>query len=156
MKEQLLKLNKPRKTIIRKIKKIRNSKTEFIRYGSKNLKRLKTGWRKPKGLDNKVRLSRKGYLPTPNIGYRSPKNIRNIHPSGFIDVLVSNLDELKKLDPNIHAVRISHTVGLRKKLEISRIAKDMKFKLVNPPKEKESEKETESEESEENVEGGSL
>lgn len=145
--------DKTRKTLIKKIKEVRNAKIEFIRYGSERLKRLETTWRKPKGLDNKVRLGRKGYLPAPNPGYRSPKNIRNIHPSGFFDMLVSNPSDLEKLKPDIHAVRIRHTVGLKKRLEIAKAAKEEGFKLINPPKEKEAEKETESVKSTETKEG---
>ncbi len=142
------------KKLLKQVKKARDIKTKFVRYGSKQFKKLETGWRKPKGIDNKSRLGRKGYLPTPNAGYRTPKKIRKIHPSGFLEILVSKPSDLEKFNQNIHAIRIRHTVGLRKKHEILRTAKEKGLKVINPPKEKVVTEKSETEESSK-PEGGS-
>lgn len=122
------------KKALRKILKLKRKIPRFIRQESYRYKRLETGWRRPKGLDSKMRLKRKGYNPLPNIGYRTPKSFRNIHPSGYVEVLVHNPNELKNLDPKIHAIRVAHTVGRRKRLEIEKVAIEKGIIILNPLK----------------------
>ena len=129
--------NKVPRGAVKRISRIRNSRPKFKRYGSERLKRLETGWRRSRGIDSHVRLRCRGYPLSPNIGYRSPKNIRNLHPSGLIDILVSRPADLENLNSNIHIIRIAHQVGLKKRLEILKTAKKQEFKLINPPKEPE-------------------
>ncbi len=88
-------------------------------------------WRKPKGIDNKMRLQLKGYPPIVKVGYRNPKSIRGLHPSGLVPVVVSNLGELEKLDPKTNIIYISSTVGLRKKLILVQKAREKGFKIAN-------------------------
>ncbi len=88
-------------------------------------------WRKPKGIDNKMRLQLKGYPPIVKIGYRNPKSIRGLHPSGLVPVVVSNLGELEKLDPKTNIIYISSTVGLRKKIILVQKAREKGFKIAN-------------------------
>jgi len=91
-------------------------------------------WRKPRGLDNKIRLEKKGYPPKVKIGYRGPKRVRNLHPSGFEEVLIHSPDELVGLDPKKHAVRIAASVGLRKRLMIVQRATELGLRVLNPGK----------------------
>ena len=143
----------PTKTI-KGISRVRNSRPKFKRYGSERLKRLETGWRRSKGIDSHVRLRCRGYPLSPNIGYRSPKNIRNLHPSGLIDILVARPADLENLNSAIHIIRIAHTVGMKKRLEILKIAKKQKLKLINPPKEPERKKETKNDSKSDKSAGG--
>ncbi|MGC9051842.1 eL32 family ribosomal protein, partial [Pyrobaculum sp.] len=41
---------------------------------------------------------------------------------------------LSRLDPKIHAVRIGGTVGLRKRIEIVKKARELGFYVLNPGK----------------------
>ena len=52
--------------------------------------RLTPNWRKPKGKDNKMRLQVSGVPPLVKIGYRGPRFARGLHPSGYIEVMVSS------------------------------------------------------------------
>lgn len=133
MKEEPNKINIRRK-ILRKILKLRRKIPRFIRQESWRYKRLETGWRRSKGLDSKMRLKKKGYNPLPNVGYRTPKAFRGIHPSGYIEVLVHNLKELENLNPKTHAIRVAHTVGKRKRIEIEKVAREKGITILNPLK----------------------
>lgn len=48
-------------------------------------------WRKPKGIDNRVRRRFKGQYLMPSIGYGSSKKTRHMLPTGFRKVLVHNV-----------------------------------------------------------------
>lgn len=40
-----------------------------------------------------------GKSEMPAIGYRTPRAVRDLHPSGYNDVLVHNMAELEDLNP---------------------------------------------------------
>jgi LSU ribosomal protein L32E len=106
---------------------------DFIRADAWKVKRLEdSGWRRPKGLDTKMRLKRKGWPPVVNIGYRKIKEARYLHPSGLVEVLVHNTEEVKKLDKNKHIIRIASSVGKKKRLQIIEIANKLGIKVANP------------------------
>ncbi len=106
---------------------------DFVRSDSWKVKRLEdSGWRKPKGLDNKMRIERKGWPPRVKIGYRKIKEARYLHPSGLEEVLVHNVKELNGLDPKVHIVRIASSVGKKKRAEIIEKAREMGIKVANP------------------------
>ncbi|MEM3536822.1 MAG: 50S ribosomal protein L32e [Candidatus Bathyarchaeia archaeon] len=130
--------------------KLKKKKPDFVRHESWRYDRLKENWRRPKGIDNKMRRKIKGWPQTVNIGYRGPKAARGLHPSGFEEVLVHNVDELKKVNPKIQAVRIAHTVGRRTRLQILAEARKKKITVLNVGvKEEEKKEEAEKAETEE-------
>ncbi len=142
------KMSESRKELKKKLWKKRLRKLEFIRQESWRYKRLDESWRRPRGLDSKMRLRRKGWPLSPNVGYRSPKELRGLHPSGYREVLVRNVKELENLDPEIYAVRIAHTVGERKAIEISSRAGELGLTILNPPETSAFEEEVSEEETE--------
>ena len=56
---------------------------EYARY-----KKLGIKWRRPRGKTSKMRRYEAGKPDMPAIGYRTPRAIRDLHPSGYNDVLV--------------------------------------------------------------------
>jgi large subunit ribosomal protein L32e len=84
-----------------------------------------------------MRKKVKGWPSLPGSGYRGPKNSRGIHPSGRMEIKVYNVDDLSKVKPDREAVRIAHTVGTRKRIEILNRAREMGIHVLNPGKFKE-------------------
>jgi len=129
--------------------KLKKKKPDFVRQESWRYDRLKENWRRPKGIDNKMRRKIKGWPPTVNVGYRGPKAASGLHPSGYEEVLVHNVDELKKVNPKTQAVRIAHTVGRKTRLQILAEARKKKIIVLNVGVKEEEKKEAEKAEAEE-------
>lgn len=115
-------------------KKVSENRPKFKRQESWRYKRLATNWRKPKGIDNKMRRQVSGVPALVKIGYRGPKISRGLHPSGYVDNLVHNIKDLLLLDKTKDAARIAHTVGNKKRLEIIIKAESLGIKLLNGKK----------------------
>lgn len=111
-------------------KKMKKKKPNFIRQDAHKKKRLGGKWRKPKGLQSKMRLSLKGYRKTVKLGYRKPKQVRSLHKSGLKGVNVNNVSNLNTVDSKTEGVIISR-IGLKKKIDIVKKAIEMKIKIFN-------------------------
>jgi large subunit ribosomal protein L32e len=85
-----------------------------------------------------MRKKRGGWPKSVNIGYGGPRNARNLHPSGFEDVLVYNVSQIEGLNPESQAVRIAHTVGEKKRREILTKARERRIRVLNPRELKEA------------------
>lgn len=116
-----------------KYKVIRRKLPDFVRQESWKYIRLKESWRRPRGKDSKMRLHKKSRPPLPKIGYRTPKIVRNRHPSGFIEILVYNVEDVKKkiTDPSRQAIRIGGSVGKRKRIKIMEFADLHGIRVLN-------------------------
>ena len=112
--------------------KIKRKKPVFIRKRGKIFVRLGLKWRSPKGGHSKLRRHKKEAGNLPRAGYGSPKAVKGLHPSGFEELLVFNLKDLEKINPEKQACRISATVGKKKRLEIMKKAEELKIKVLNP------------------------
>ncbi|MEM3947936.1 MAG: eL32 family ribosomal protein, partial [Metallosphaera sp.] len=63
----------------------------------------------------------------------APKSIRYLHPSGLREVVVNNVGDLEKLKDvrQTVIVRISSSVGLRKRLDIIKRANEIGLRVCN-------------------------
>jgi len=88
-------------------RQLKSKLPRFMRMDAWRFKRIGDSWRRPKGLDNKIRLQVKGYPPKVKVGYRGPKKVREYHPSGFREVIIYNVKDLDFIDPEREAIRIA-------------------------------------------------
>jgi large subunit ribosomal protein L32e len=118
--------------LLRMRAEVAERRPRFVRPESWRFVRLPSMWRKPKGLDNKVRKSKKGWPRRVKVGYRGPVAARNLHPSGYHEILVHNLDELSRAVPGRDVVRIGGTVGAKKRGDIMNRSNELGLRVVNP------------------------
>ena len=134
--EEEERIPKPRKTnkqlggMLSLRETLKGKKPEFNRQESWRYKRVKPSWRRARGLDSKMRTKRKGWPKSVDHGYRSPKSVRGLHPSGFEEVIVHNVKDLDEITSD-QAARISHTVGRRKREDIVERAEELKIYVLN-------------------------
>lgn len=122
----------PRPLTKRTIVKKRTKK--FARHQSDQFWRIgRSSWRKPKGIDGRVRRRFKGAIPMPSIGYGSDKRTRNIHPNGFKSVVVNNASELEMLmmHNRTYAATVAHSVSSRVRLQIIQRAEQLAIRVTN-------------------------
>ncbi|MEI7961589.1 MAG: eL32 family ribosomal protein [archaeon] len=102
------------------------------RFGKKNIRRKSIAkwdkWRKPHGIDLDKGLQH-GFRP--KIGYRSRTDLRGIHPSGYMEVMVCNINDLGKVNSKIEAARFSRTLGKRKRNELIKKANELGIWVLN-------------------------
>jgi large subunit ribosomal protein L32e len=112
--------------------KVAKHRPKFVRQESWRYDKLAPTWRRPRGLDNKMRLQQAGFPPLVKVGYRTPKAARDLHPSGMLERLVHSEAELDGVDPKVYAIRIGRTVGARKRGLIRNKALKLGLKILNP------------------------
>lgn len=99
---------------------------EWFRYS-----KLGESWRRPKGIHSKMKRNLKRRPPVVDIGFRGPAEVRGLHPSGFEEVLVYNVEGLEGIDPKSQAVRIGGTVGTKKRIVIQERADELGIRVLN-------------------------
>jgi large subunit ribosomal protein L32e len=92
-----------------------------------------TNWRRPKGIDSRVRRKFKGTTLMPNIGYGSNKKTRHVLPSGFVKFLVHNVRDLDLLlmHNRKYSAEIAHNVSTLKRKAIVERAAQLNVSVTN-------------------------
>ncbi|KAF3908624.1 hypothetical protein AA313_de0202011 [Arthrobotrys entomopaga] len=121
-------------TAVKHVPIVKKHKKRFNRHQSDRFMCVDASWRKPKGIDNRVRRRFKGQAAMPKIGYGSNKKTRHMMPSGHKAFLVHNVSDVDLLLMHNHtfAAEISHSVSSRKRIEIIAKAKKLGVKVTNP------------------------
>ena len=128
IKPQLNEKEKEQLTIRQQIKK---RTPHFLRDEGFRYKRIPKNWRKPTGYTSKLRINLK-YRPSKvRVGFRAPRIVRELHASGFKEMLVYTVKDLDVIDPKKQAVRIGGSVGTKKRLEITKRADVLKIRVLN-------------------------
>ncbi|KAG2176102.1 hypothetical protein INT43_005335, partial [Umbelopsis isabellina] len=112
---------------------VKKRTAHFKRHQSNRFMRVGESWRKPKGIDSRVRRRFKGQAPMPKIGYGSAKKTRHLLPNGFRKFPVSNLKELELLlmHNRTYAAEIAHNVSSKNRIAILERAAQLNVKVVN-------------------------
>lgn len=130
-----------------KLKQIKKKQKPIFRaQNSWRFKRVDSRWRRPRGIDSKMREKLKGHPRLVNIGFRSSKLLRDRYftkKRGLLEeFIVSNMSDLELVLPHRHVVRIDGNLGLRKKEKLFQEAVSWGLYVINPMKSKEEFDET--------------
>ncbi len=98
----------------------------FSKLGKGRKKKQK--WRNPTGRHNKMRNKERGYPATVSIGYGTDKRVRG-KIDGKMPKKIYNLKDLEMLGK--HEIGILGKIGMKKKMEIAKKAKEMKAHIHN-------------------------
>ncbi len=111
--------------------KINKKRPSFRRVESWRYKRVKDSWRKARGIDSNTRKKKKSGVKSPTVGYRNPKKVRGLHPSGYEEVRVITVQDLENLNKNRHAIKISSKLGSKKRIALIDLCQRRGFKILN-------------------------
>ncbi len=120
------------KALVEKRKEIAEKRPAFVRQESWRYVRIHPEWRKPKGVDSKMRRQDKGWPALVRVGYRGPVAARGLHPSGHREVLVHRAQDLDALIPGSDVARVGRGVGAKKREAILERANELGIRVVNP------------------------
>jgi large subunit ribosomal protein L32e len=106
---------------------------KFKRHQSDRYKRLSTEWRKPKGIDNRVRRRFRGVQKMPKIGYGSNKKTRYMMKNGMFKIRIHNVRDLETMmmHNNTYACQVAKGVSVKKRKLIVERAAQLAIKLTN-------------------------
>eukprot|EP01006_Ploeotia_vitrea_P044676 TRINITY_DN66852_c2_g10_i2.p1 TRINITY_DN66852_c2_g10~~TRINITY_DN66852_c2_g10_i2.p1 ORF type:complete len:149 (+),score=69.91 TRINITY_DN66852_c2_g10_i2:48-449(+) len=117
-----------------KAKKLKKRSKQFIRHQSDRFMRIKEAkWRRPKGIDSRVRRRFKGQVKMVKIGYGTNDKHRHILPNGFLKFSVSNVKDLELLlmHNRKYCAEIAHNVSSKKRAMIVERANQLNVKVTN-------------------------
>lgn len=127
-------LDQKGKKLLQLRNRMNRKRPEFHRQEWFRYRRLGTSWRKPRGKHSKLR-EKKGYRNAfVESGYRGPREVRNLHPSGFKEVYVTNIKDIDGINPKTEGARIASSVGKRKRYEIQDKARSLGIRVFNEVK----------------------
>lgn len=116
------------KELLEKRNQWKKKKPEFVRQDYQKTLRLEKKWRHPEGMHSKMRLKLRSVRRQPSIGFSSPKEVRNLTPLGYKVILVHTAAQLANISGPI---TIASDVGLKKRIEIVKKAKERKLLVLN-------------------------
>lgn len=122
-------------TPIRKINKVVKRSKRFTRHEWEDYPgKLATSWRRPRGIDSRVRRQFRSNKPLVKIGYGTVRSHRHVLPCGFKKFLVRNVGDLEVLLMNnrVYAAEIATNLNCRNRELILKRARELNVKVLNP------------------------
>lgn len=117
--------------LLAKRKQIKRKKPDFAMQDAHKKSRLKQKWRKPRGIDSKMRLNLRGYNKCVEPGYGAPKLVKELDKSGLQPILICTEKELDKINKEKQGVIISSRTGKKKRIAIIKKANELSVKMLN-------------------------
>ncbi|XP_014389146.1 PREDICTED: 60S ribosomal protein L32-like [Myotis brandtii] len=106
-----------------KHKIVKKRTKKFIWHQSHRYVKIKQNWRKPRGIDNRVRRRFKGQILMPSLGYGSNKKTKHMLPSGFRKFLEVEELEVLLMCSRSYCAEIAHNVSSKnRKATVERAA----------------------------------
>ena len=104
------------------------------RFQSDRFLRVGPSWRRPRGIDNKVRRRYTGTVRMPKIGYGSNKKTRFLLPCGLKKITINTEKEIELLLMNnrTFAAEIAQSVSGKKRTRIVERARELNVRVTNP------------------------
>jgi large subunit ribosomal protein L32e len=124
-------LSKEQKEKLLLRRNINNRRPAFLRQEWFRYKRIPKNWHKPDGISSKMRRNFNKRPTVVSIGFRGPRAVRGLHPSGFEEIIVHNVKDLEQLNPKTQAARIGGSVGTKKRIEIGKKAEELDLRILN-------------------------
>jgi len=119
------------KTLLQLRKEISKRRPRFIQQEAHKRKAVDgSRWKRPKGMDSKMRAQKHGKAALVNPGFRGPAEVRGLHASGLQIILAHTIEEINKIDPKIQGAIIAH-VGGRKRIQLIKQCQDKKVTILN-------------------------
>jgi large subunit ribosomal protein L32e len=115
---------KSRKSL--KMRKPSMSRQEGYRH-----KKLKKGWRRPRGKHSKLRMREKPRGGLPGSGHGSPRAVRGLNRLGYKEIRITNVSDLSKIKPESEVGLLASTLGRRKRDEILKLAIEKGIHVIN-------------------------
>ncbi|CDW77679.1 ribosomal protein 49 [Stylonychia lemnae] len=118
-------LNKTK--IIKKITKHPN------RFQSDKYYRVGASWRKPHGIDSRIRRKYRGNQMMPGVGQASNRKTRHLLPNGFKKLLIRSPKDIELLLMNnrTYCAEIANTISGKNRKAIVQRAKELNVRLTN-------------------------
>lgn len=115
------------------LKKDTGKRKVFKRYHSDRFKKLRTTWRHPRGLDNRVRKMHRGCPELPGKRFEAPAILKHILPCGLRQVIIHTVDDLRALTSvnRRYCATIASTVGARSRINIVNEARLLGIHVTN-------------------------
>ena len=90
-------------------------------------------WRRPRGIDNRMRRRFRGNKNMPRIGYGSDNTTKYYLPNGLKKFVVHNIKDLDVLLMNnrTFCAEIAHNVSAKKRAQIVQRAQQIRVKVTN-------------------------
>merc|ERR1711977_183068 len=112
---------------------VKKKTNKFKRHQSDIHARVDESWRRPKGIDSRVRRKFKGKVLMPNIGYGSNKKTRHMLPDGFKKFVINNVSDLELLMMynRTYAAEVASSVSRKTREAILERAKVLDIKVTN-------------------------
>mmetsp|Transcript_128671 Transcript_128671/g.223079 ORF Transcript_128671/g.223079 Transcript_128671/m.223079 type:complete len:134 (-) Transcript_128671:79-480(-) len=116
-----------------KPKMVKKRTKKFPRFQADRFKCMNKAWRKPRGIDCRVRRKFKGTTQMPTIGYGSDKKTRFRLKNGFYKFLVQSPADLEMLlmHNEKYCIEIAHNIGAKKRKEIVERADQLRLYVTN-------------------------
>ena len=114
--------------------KVTKTHKSFVRFHAGRFKRVGSSWRRPRGIDNRMRRQFKMFVGTmPNIGYGTNSKFRHLLPNGFYKFRITKPADIELLlmHNQKYCAELAANLSIRKRMEIIKRASELGVRITN-------------------------